>query len=788
MGYQNKREKVLNFNDYFQKCSENILSQHYTKIESKLKNDDSLEYDNSSMNTFKMLYQQCFNLHLNTNLEYITKETIQPSPIKAKEIFTNEKITNLFLSQYYKYPKVKTYSYNQNSQKYANEKNIEKDDVKDEILSDIANPGKIIFLTGNVGDGKSSLLHKFCIEASKTKEVDGWSYFPVLIDVQKILKKYKNIVDTNIFYSLILNQVMTTIEKEYKLPEVQKDVILEKKSNHNSLKIEAILTFKALIASFLTSSKFENIETTEKNMVFENIRKFDNPISKINQLAEKLDEQKIRMILIVDNLDTFSYSDERYMLFPNGFNKFKNNVYKAKDIVNEILINMEGSLISYIFTLRPYVQSHMFDSSTENPLDIEIASRTTLYEIDIDYTTDSKDIFLSRIDLLYDLSELIQNREEIGDKKRKNILEIAKKYQEKVESLKSNKKDKISRVFSDFYDITNQGYRSIVLFYKNLEYNQSLFDRYFTHDVLHLYKLDFFEQYSQVLPSKIENKIKNYYYPNIFLVVCNTEFNKDSIDSHVCEPNHFTYWLKYIILLYLYENENVTLLELINHFSKKRAIGHYYDEHAVKLTVGSLGTINEYNCIQYGFDSNNLNTLEDLIKNTKVYLTNRGKKIIENNSTFAFYNLQYFIDDWLLPKPRYDRIGIERLNISHSYSYEYLLGERKYTENLNKITIEKAKQSIIFLFYLEYSFIHEKNRYANVWYLLENKLEGNFIFEENFFSNQRNAVLAFIKTQIHDKKAQIEITNFLKNFKQYEVEINKFFTKVYTSSMLVKCS
>jgi len=530
---------MAKFYDFFQKCSNNILEQHYTKIDYDV--DVSKEFDPSSIESFKILYQQCFSLHLSSNLYPVTIDNIQPSVGRAREIYDNEQITNLFLTSYLRYPNIEAYSYNQHNQKYLPKKNIDRHNLKNEFLSDLASPGKIIFLTGNVGEGKSSLLHKFHIETSVTEDEDGWTYFPVLVDVQKILRKAKSIVDTNLFYSLILERFIIEIEKRYKLPEMEKDITENKQAGKHTLSLSAKLSLKAIIASFNASSTLDSIETNKYTSTTESIRRFDTPLAKITHLAEKLNDNKVRMILMVDNLDTFSYSDERYMLFSKGFEKFQSNVFKAKDIVNEILTNLDESHISYIFTLRPYVLSHIFDPSTENHLDNTISAKTNIYKIKFDYQNNSKYIFLSRLKLIYDLCELIQNNENIPKTKKENIQEISNQYLQKIDSIEKQHRSSIAKVFSDFYDITNQGYRSIVLFYKNLEYNPNLLERYFTHDVLHLYKLDFFQQYCQMLPSEYSTTQKNYHYPNIFLVVCNAECNQNATDDIACHPNKFTY-------------------------------------------------------------------------------------------------------------------------------------------------------------------------------------------------------------------------------------------------------
>lgn len=790
------RMRKLNFSDFFQDCSSNASKEHYTKI--AFDEIESSEFDVSSIEVFQILYTQCFDLHLSSNPFFVSTKTIKPALNVAKEIFESEQITNLFLSSYYKYPAIETLSYDQYNQSYSNIKNIKEEQVKDEILSDISSSGKIIFLTGDVGEGKSSLLHRFCIDATEIKGEDKWEYFPVLIDVQRIIKKHKNDIDTELFYSLILEHIIQIIEKKYRLAEVEKETIVEETTHKNSLTVSARLVLKAMIASIMASSRSESIEKKEQKTISESVRKFDTPLSKIQQLATTLNNNHVRLILLIDNLDTFSYSDERYMLFPNGFKIFQNNVSKAQDIVNQIILSLSESPISYIFTLRPYVLSHIFNTTSENSLDISIATRTKIYKINFNYMDDSKDIFISRITLLNDLCELIQKSNVIAAKKKENILRISEFYREKTQSLLMQT-DKISKIFSEFYDIANQGYRSIVLFYKNLKYNPRLFDRYFTYDALHLYKLDFFQRYSQILPSTQEYnhtfKSKNYHYPNIFLVVCDAHCNRSCHDNYASKPNQFTYWLKYIILLHLYKNKNITLKKLVDSFYSKRE--GYYEEHAVKLAIGSLGTINEYNCLKYNFDSDKFTSLDNMMSSTNVELTNRASKIIEKNNAFAFYNLEYFVDDWLLPKPKIDKFGID-LSINNSETYEYLLKTEGYSKNLSKVTLQKTKEIILFLYYLEYSFKYEKVKYKNVWAPLEKEYEGKFIFEQDFFVRRRSEILNFAnnlfcqhphgRQHLYGKQNMNDINIFNRKCKNYEADIDRFFKKVYSASMEVVCS
>lgn len=225
---------------------------------------------------------------------------------------------------------------------------------------------------------------------------------------------------------------------------------------------------------------------------------------------------------------------------------------------------------------------------------------------------------------------------------------------------------------------------------------------------------------------------KDSHFPNLFLVRCDHAYN--AVDKVACTSHLPIFMLKYLILVFCYCEKNTTVFNIINFFSS-------YPVHAVRLCIGSLGTANEYNCLDITVDGE-FSELPSLEKSISVKLTRRGKYLIRNWFCFGFESLQLYADDWLMHRPILSRINFNDKYIENMFyganvdkiNYNYLFSDDK--EFHKNATIEmiryKVKQSILFLYYILSASNYEKNAYNDTWKKLDNLCNKNCFFKIGF--------------------------------------------------------
>ena len=348
-----------------------------------------------------------------------------------------------------------------------------------------------------------------------------------------------------------------------------------------------------------------------------------------------------------------------------------------------------------------------------------------------------------------------------------------------------------------------------------------LVDNYLTNnDILLLYKLGLYQKYSQILPYKVNGHDpanieikqgksgKDFTFPNLFLVVSNTICNIEY--ENACQPNIITYWLKYIILNFVKHNPLTSMENILVKFSGNKHITQdlYYEPNLIKLAVGSLGTVNEYNCLTYDFHTVSMQDVDDLILNTKIKLTIRGETLIEDNELFDISTLQFLIEDWLLPKPKIDKIlasnsesslklkeELKRL-MNCKINYEYLTDTTKYSKILRFFIIDKAKLSIWFLTLLEYSLKHEKILYSNAFknFGFIDRLDNDFFNERKLRIIDRVIKHILKNHYIKDKNTYDEDESMLVSFlnlcnnQEITESIDGYFNTVYTLKVPIQCN
>lgn len=530
-----------------------------------------------------------------------------------------------------------------------------------------------------------------------------------------------------------------------------------------------------------------------KKLVSENIIDNQNYENLLKQYIQNYQDKKY--ILMVDSLDRIIYNDERY-IFLEEYQNFKNKTDLIKGVVEKLIRFSNNLNASFLFALRPYIASTIF-SKTQAINNNLRPNLCTLYEIEGNY---SQETIKYRFDLLKYLlkhSELPETKEE-----------CIKYYISKFENILTySNNDSNINLFKAFYNSSTHGYRTMVELYQEISEYPYLVNRFFKFDIILYYKLTFKKLYSQILPDndglicqeRFDNHTgKNKFtYPNIFLIVADNHCNNKA--SCNMKKNEFTYWLKYLILLLLQNNKNAHILmsvqDIINIFNHNG-----YDDFIIKLVLGSLGTSNEYNCLKYDFKGMN----DDIINNATVKIANLGSYLINDNHCFKFTDLQFIIDDWMLPdiklnKEYFNEQQIEFLTdfMDKQVTYEYLSDETD--AELHEFLPIKIKKVLFFLFILEISLKYEQHKYRNTFDRLQENLSDNLrdIFSKNFFRNRRKDVIREIKMITKSIPAEIqelinieEVGNdFLKDIEELKIvsSLEKIFKDVYENDIQVEC-
>lgn len=403
---------------------------------------------------------------------------------------------------------------------------------------------------------------------------------------------------------------------------------------------------------------------------------YPNYMIKLISIIKELHKNRIRLLLILDNIDGYHYYYDKYTFFPEYGIEQANSIHKNIMELTSTLANGQylGLLgITVIIAARRYVYEECLHTCPEES-NYEFTG--TVFQID---NVGEISILLSRIKLLEVAVNKLKHDDFFGNHcdHLSNAL-IRLKILFGIED--SNEGQVLGRgasVMRMIRNLCHHGNRDLVGFLTHLRLDyrtdSELIERFLydkPHTLLPLYITDLRVRYTQ----------KRGHFPNIFLVDSMVLINPEFANAHL--PHKHTYWLKYLILAYVYERPNK--VETVNQL--KRLFVHVggYEEHLFNLVLGSLCTTKESRCLE-----------PEAFENTtprRVAVTSRGKALMsswDNDSTpfcFSFIYLQLIVDDYLMSYPVtiYPRIYNEGLDLEYLFetseeygrkSRDYLLGK-----------------------------------------------------------------------------------------------------------------
>jgi hypothetical protein len=669
----------------------------------RVKNEDTRK----DLRMFKSLIESVFSPHNVSRPKMKTLNSLEYLADESNDFFDKQDIDNLFISEYYHYPGIRSLDIHDIRIPIDS---FRSDNVFNEIKGQISSPNMVVLL-GDVGEGKSTFLSKLALDLANNKSEQ--QYYPIIIDMLKhnhLLESENKRNIPNKFWKAVSDHIATCLQEDHDI--LISNVITREISKSK----ESIIALEASLNATLAMLKGKYSDRVSKKQIHESKRLVE-PYSQILQAANELNKHKLRLVVIFDNLDTYYSDHERFMLFKSSWMKVETKVKTIRNIFLGVADKFYNSKISLIFTARPYVYTHIFQSGLHESSNGKLKS---VYMLDTDDINPSQPVE-SRFNMLNDLVvKKIAVDDTIPPGKKKILEQIVDEFVSLL-SQTSRDRDPINKL----YQASNQGFRSVVNFYQGLHIDKNLFQRYFTHDILYLYLLSNRSLYSQITPEEYPDQPVSHF-PNVFLINCDVYYNNNCPESR--KPHRLTYWLKYLILAIVHHKKRINIKYILN-------ILQSYDDNAVRLCLGSLSTANETNCLnlEFPFDINGLRQIED---STVVTMTRRGKFLFENNNSFSFEFMQLYFDDWLLPRPLPQYFSTANIEISQllksensekSYSYDYLLDADwvQYNNGRKNIIRRKAKQALLLLSILRSAQTYEMEEYSQTWLDIKQLLGQN---------------------------------------------------------------
>ena len=656
----------------------------------------------------KNLFQDCFSNHVDFDNPFIESLTYDES-LNATRYIQRDILSGYFINELYEPPIILRYEKNVEISYDDFINNLtENSQVENKSTNYSLGSNRLRFLVGDVGEGKSALVKKIISTICKD-EVDSTREK----NKNRIISIYMNFED-----------------------------IYNYSDKPSPLKNDFYQRLYQTI-----QEKIENIVDISDITVTSNIA--NSPELVLKRLFNILMKEKIQLILFLDNIDFYHYYSAKYSYFSEYYDN-QNEMINENIMWLYSLFSKKSKLgdqgLNILFSVRGYVYDDIVSNTNGTDTEIDTTKAYKIKLVDEDIVLGSRLILLkTAIDIvsikhkkiaedfieIYNILKIVMDTKRYGmDIREEKLTKSFIIDENKINKVKVNKNSPIKQISK----IGQHGYRSLVQFFSSLHITYlgiELIDRFFRKQASTLRLLYFTETYKKYTQA-------NNHFPNLFLNDCTVSNNKDFPLAH--QGHAHTYWLKYFVLKYIVLKKKVRFLEIMDIF---HTIGKY-DEHLIKHVVGSLGTANEFRCIEY-------DTSEPCnINNRKLSATERGKYFYESTSSrvehcFDIEYLQIAVEDkWLcVPNSVIDDIYDSSLD----YGYLYLTGSEYINKSIDSV-VKKSKSCLIFLDVLQDSYDIE---------IKENKNDLHALFvKENLLPDLKEA----------SKKIIISTEGVIKSFKR----------------------
>jgi len=582
---------------------------------------------------------------------------------KTERLISEDSLDSKFFEEYYIIPKKININNGINENYYTYDAFLSRIlEFNDTGTGENANFGSntVMFLSGEKGDGKTTLLLKTIYDIKKMKE-----------DV----------------ITLYLSIQLSWSEKELDEPEPR--------------------DFDDKFYTELYERLLHICEIKEPKLVgvSDDIREDLKPYIKLVKLIESIRLRGFRVIIYLDDLDAFHYYYDKYIFFDDK-NIISNSVKKISSLCHQFLEATEGKELSclgitVIFACRDYVLRIIERSPGMNMGRLEYTS----YSLDKpDYIMATK----SRFNLFIDSLKYISEQKDAAYWN--NIFDNALAgYNMLSGYLDKTKNHKVMDEFMEgdslrsiFY-LTHHGCRSLVDFFHDLRIfsaidadvliNRLLASQHGHSALLIIYMLNHKLLYSQ----------NSNHFPNLFLVDASkiSSPKNKKLFPDAFKPHIHTFWLKYFVLALIHANDTpddgITTKEILQIICRNSE----YEDHIVKLCVGSLTTPNHFSCVSldFGINTDPLSRSLSLINRGKFLLDPHPQSRRDTPFCFSFTYIQLLSHDHMLSLPK-EYFPTRRQTPDYAYLYSV---DSEYHKDFKEMIDDRSPIVIRFLTMLEAS-------------------------------------------------------------------------------------
>jgi hypothetical protein len=488
-----------------------------------------------------------------------------------------------------------------------------------------------------------------------------------------------------------------------------------------------------------------------------------NPVLSLKLLISHLKQQKVRILLFIDNLDFYHYYYARYSFFAK-YNKQQEKAINDNIMWLLSIFNSKENLgqmgLNVMIAVRQYVYEDIVSKEGGVKTDID-----TTEAIRISVPSEET-IFRTRFKLLSKAIDVVTKKKPGAGRELNNMFRA---LQTKLLAAKFETTE--TTVIKTINKLGQHGNRSLVSFFSslNLTYlDYELIDRFFVRQVSTLYILYFNNMYKKYTQ-------KQDHFPNLFLVDCTVMDEKNFQDAH--KPHMHTYWLKYFLLKLIVKKNGIKFNEIMDMFFK---VGGY-DDHLVRHVTGSLCTANEFRCAEIDYNEAGKN-----FESYKIKATERGRFLFDESRgiefCFDFKYLGVIIDDQWLSFPNEFSESIFMPKMEYSYLYDT---ELHYIKASIDSVIKKARCLLHFVKVLEASFVIEieQNKPKLHSIFQEYKLVPNFDLINDHIINSAESIVKTFKKD--SELSRIEKLRELRMHLTKDKSHIKFFEKYYQTDIEV---
>ena len=441
---------------------------------------------------------------------------------------------------------------------------------------------------------------------------------------------------------------------------------------------------------------------------------------KIRDVCRILPEYGYYAVIVIDNIDRYHFSEVRHSFFDKYSSRLSDSIHRNISRVISKFNDLDalGRISATIIVVcRRSVYEHLIQSADgSDPNDNRLKGYSVFQVLE----PTSQLIIEPRLATL----KFIVDREIEVKRLNQADIEACNLALKVLNATIARKEGEVSHdglradVFDLLLDLSHQGPRGVIQYLSEFEFdvrkNSEAIERVFhtqPRNLLRLYVSNCRKRYSQ----------NQNHFPNIFLVDCNIDPHPDFPLAY--RQHRQTYWLKWIVLrlIDLAPGHRISFHDL--HALLHSKLG--YEDHLIRLVIGSLSTPNKSGCISVSYPNHSINSRElSLTRRAKALTREKHSKVLSGIPfCFSFDYLQMVSDDPLIAYPKQWADDIVPADISLAYT----LRERdEYHKAALEYLRKKMPASLVFLQVLESSWEREKNFISDLGDVVVQKVSPNF--------------------------------------------------------------